>query len=193
MIVTSIFKLLITFAKMPAESYMLWHEGAIHFRFILDNFNPVVILETYEDFNRRKDLELAILRNETDPEDYIAKAFKAAKGCRFIIFQAGPNEFIQFWIQHGGCLLSYPLARGNNHRVHLEQVLKMIQEFNFKRVPYRKGYGPQIGYYMFCPHGRVTDYSVNFGMVSPEAVNFAKRMFVEVFEEDLMDVRASVG
>jgi hypothetical protein len=177
----------------PISSYMLLRGNHICIQLDTTTFPPVVTLETSEERNVRIDLELAELRNRTDPQDFILAALRAAKGSSFIIFQASSAEFLQFWIRHGDCICSYPLAKENTHRQRLKRFLKLVDELRFTKLPQRKDSDPAPEHYMVKRLGPVTDYSINFGRVSPRVGAFAKRVFLEVFEDDLENIQASVG
>lgn len=153
---------------------------------------PVVV--NHSDFTTLKEYDLAVLRNSVEPEEFIEAALKRAKGCHFIIFQASETQYVQFWIKEGTYLFNFPLAEKADHEPYLYHVIGTLSLHGFYH------YGStdkkrELGAYQYELRSTpdFDEIVADFGKDRAAAAKVASYIFSEIFEEDLSDVRASVG
>src|SRR5690606_33920403 len=95
----------ITYGLLTEQVKIYWHWNSWH--------KPFSIL-LYDDFLTQKQLDLDILRNSVEPENFIEQALNMASDCSFVIFSASDGEYIQFWVKNNTLIHSFPLHPNTN-------------------------------------------------------------------------------
>lgn len=209
------------FIYYPVRAYYLfkyWRANEIHIVWRWDGRIPPFFLCSHDVFTTNKDLELAVLRNEVEPDTFVEEALRATKGCKFIIFEASEDEYVQFWLGNGSYELSFPLSEGTSHPNYYHDIIAALSLHGFSRfIPSKKQ--KEMGFDQYRVDWQkpvmgtgpandaedksddeiedgviyIDEITADFGSNRRNAATVANYIFTSVFEDDLENVRTRVG
>jgi len=149
-------------------------------------------LFSHPDYVTRVEKLILTAAKRNNPKKLIETALTESKYCNFVSFDCGKDgTFLQFWRADGRVLFDYFMIPNNDLGKYKYLVLGLLAEMGFYKM---KGEDKPIAYFFRLREVYGSELlEANFVRDIPLASEFIYKVFKEIYQEDINQIRARVG